>query len=210
MQFFLPAQKALGIGVVIFEMFEGLLEQKKDKKAYRYIMETRQNFGGKPHEKLLKAILKKDPGQRPTCKEVLRLETFREFPRVEFKKVVTKTLIHRKNSKNSKKRRNNAASRQAKMKKTQTSKKSETLSKYEKLCKKFDFENPITALAAEIYHNKTKENMVDCVLLASKIYEYYTVDILEDVGKTIEDFDLERYILSEKRILMEMDYCLFV
>lgn len=199
------------IGVVMIEMFNGLLKEEKDKSAYRHIMDIRQSLGSKPLPRLLKSILQKDPSTRITCKEALNSDLFRDFSKPTLKKVVKKTLIYQKSKTNEKKKRkNNAASRQAKMRKTITSRKLQKLNEYESISKKLDFENPMTSYAAEIYHRNTDENIVDCVLLASKIYEYYTVDIIEDVSDRYKDFDLERYLQAEKRILIGMNYCLFV
>ena len=199
------------IGVVILEMFNGLLKVAKDKSAYKYIMELRQKFGGKPLPKLMKSLLQKDPDNRITCKEALTFELFKDLPRSEFKKVLKKQLIYQKpKSAKGKKHKNNAATRQARMRKTTTTRKIQNLSEYEKLSRKFDLENPMSAAAAEVYHRRSGENIVDCTLLASKMYEYYTVDIIEDVYDKIKDFDLERYLAAERRILIAMDYCLFI
>ena len=198
------------IGVVILETYNGLLKASKDKSAYRHIMDLRQNFGGKPLHRLLKSLFQKDPNIRITCKEALNSEIFRGFKKPELKKVVKKTLIYQKPKVLTKKRKNNAASRQSKMRKTTTSKKVQKLNEYESISKKLDFENPMTAAAGEVYHRESGENIVDCVLLASKIYEYYTVDIIEDVSDLYKDFDLERYLNAEKRIFVKMNYCLFI
>jgi serine/threonine protein kinase len=198
------------IGVVILEMVNGLIKVSKDKSAYNYIMDLRQKFGSKPLPRLLKSILQKDPEVRITCKEALKLDIFKDLPKSEFKKVLNKTLIFDKPKEKKKKVKINAASRRAKLRKSSTTRKIKKLNDYEKLCEKFEFENPMTPASAEIYHKKTNEHIVDCVLLASKMYEYYTIDIIDDVGKQIDDFDLKRFLEAEKRILVAMDYCLFI
>jgi serine/threonine protein kinase len=198
------------IGVVILEMVNGIIKASKDKSAYNYIMDLRRKFGSSHLSKLLKSILQKDPDVRINCKEALKMELFKELPKSEFKKVLNKTLVYDKPKEKKKKVKINAASRRSKLKKSTTSRKIKKLNEYEKICEKFEFENPMTPASAEIYHKKTNENIIDCVLLASKMYEYYTIDIIEDVGNKIKDFDLTRYLESEKRILISMDYCLFI
>ena len=187
------------IGVVMIEMFKGLLTVEKDKSAYHYIMDILQSFGNKPLPRLLKLILQKDPNTRITCKEALDSDLFKNFSKPTLKTVVKKTLIYQKPIIAKKKKR-----------KTITAKKIQKLNEYETISKKLDFENPMTSYAAEVYHTRTNQNIVDCVLLASKIYEYHIFDNIEDVSEQYKDFDLRRYIEAERIILIKMNYCLFV
>jgi serine/threonine protein kinase len=203
-------------GVVILELFNGMIPvELKEKQALRHIQDMRKRFTEKPLPKLLARLLAQQPKHRATSKEALQMELFTKggYKVPNHTKVLNKlltpkpkpTAIGGKGGK--KKRRNNPAARIARMKKGKLDKK--PLTEYEKLARKFEYENPMTCEAAEIYHNKSGEQIIDCMIVASKIYEYWTLDIINDIS-IVEGFDIERYLLAEKNILMAMDYCLFI
>ena len=83
------------------------------------------------------------------------------------------------------------------------------LTEYQRFAKMFEYENPMTCEAAEVYHNKSGETILDCMITASKMDEYFTLDIINDIS-IVDGFNIERYLLAEKKILMAMDYCLFI
>lgn len=196
-------------GVVILEMFYGLIEGK-EKSAYRNIVKIRDKLGSEPSSKLIKSLLKKEPENRLSCFDALHLQVFDNFTYTKPNKIISKQLFPKKSEPKTKKHKVNAATRRLRLKKSTTSHKVKVLNEFEKYAKKFDFSNPMTVFAAEVYHQKTKEKIVYCILLASKMYEYYEVDLIDDLFNHVENFDLDDYLDSEKKILIAMDYCLFI
>jgi len=197
-------------GVVILELFHGMIpEELKEKVALRHIQDLRKKFGKKPLPRLLARLLTQEPKHRPTAREALKMELFDGHPEPKHSNVLHKQLTPKPKPKpaGKKKRRNNPAARIARMKKGILEKK--PLTEYEKIAKRFEYENPMTCEAAEVYHDKSGEKIIDCMLVASKMYEYFTLDIINDIS-IVEDFEIERYLAAEKRILMAMDYCLFI
>lgn len=199
-------------GVVILELFNGMIpEELKEKVALRHIQDMRKKFGNKPLPRLLKGMLAQEPKHRLTAKDALKMDLFKEYKLPNYTKILHKQLVPKPKLKSGgtggKKRRNNPAARVARMKKGLLEKK--PLTEYQKIAKMFEYENPMTCEAAEVYHNKSGETILDCMLTAAKMYEYFTLDIINDVSM-VEGFDIERYLLAEKKILMAMDYCLFI
>ncbi len=197
-------------GVVILELFNGMIpEELKEKVALRHIQDKRKRFGGKPLPRLLKGLLAQEPKNRPTAKEAMKMDLFNGYKVPEHTKVLHKQLAPKPKPKpkGNKKRRNNPAALRARMKKGILDKK--PLTEYQRFAKMFEYENPMTCEAAEAYHNKSGEEILDCMITASKMYEYFTLDIINDIS-VVEGFNIERYLLAEKKILMAMDYCLFI
>jgi serine/threonine protein kinase len=195
-------------GVVILELFHGMIpEELKEKVALRHIQDLRKKFGKKPLPRLLARLLSQEPKHRPTAQEALKMELFNGYSVPKHQKVLYKQLTPKPKPKGNKKRRNNPAARISRMKKGILEKK--PLTEYEKIAKMFEYENPMTCEAAEVYHDKSGEKIIDCMLVASKMYEYFTLDIINDVS-VVEGFEIERYLVAEKKILMAMDYCLFI
>ena len=197
-------------GVVILELFNGMIPgELKEKVALRHIQDMRKKFGKKPLPRLLTILLSQEPKHRATSQEALKMELFNGYKVPKYSKVLHKQLAPKPKPKpvGKKKRRNNPAARIARMKKGVMNKK--PLTEYEKIAKLFEYENPMTCEAGEVYHNKSGEKIIDCMIVASKMYEYFTLDIINDIS-VAEGFEIERYLLAEKNILMAMDYCLFI
>jgi len=198
-----------GVGVTILELFNGMIPvDLKEKAALRHIQDLRKKFGGKPLPKLLTRLLAQEPKHRATCKEALKMDLFTGYTVPNHQKVLNKQLMPKPKPKptGKKKRKNNPAALRARMKKGLQKK---PLTEYERFAKIFEYENPMTSAAAEVYHNKSGEKIIDCMIAASKMYEYYTLDIINDIAE-VEEFEIERYLLAEKKILMAMDYCMFI
>ena len=197
-------------GVVILELFNGMIpDELKEKVALRHIQDMRKKFGKKPLPRLLARLLSQEPKNRATPQEALKMELFNGYKVPKHVKVLHKQLAPKPKPKpvGKKKRRNNPAARIARIKKGIMDKK--PLTEYEKIAKLFEYENPMTCEAAEVYHNRSGEKIIDCMIVASKMYEYFTLDVINDIS-VVEGFEIERYLSAEKRILMTMDYCLFI
>jgi len=179
-----------GVGVVLLELFGGLLNIDKDRAAIAKIQELTDKMTDKPVPSLLKGFLKMCPSERLRCDDALLLPVFAKFKNVVYERTVTCSLeppitCYRR---------------------SKEEKKSKLSRKFEAFC----FDNPMTLFAAEKYFKEVSESKLwraeeSCLILASKLYEEDLIDLYE-----IKDFDILKYISDEKKIFEAMGYCLFV
>tara|TARA_R110002050_G_scaffold267802_2_gene409542 strand:+ start:934 stop:1650 length:717 start_codon:yes stop_codon:yes gene_type:complete len=186
-------------GIVILELFNGLMTIEKDKQALKHVQELVGKMGKKPLPTLLKGLLRSEAKERLTAKASLQEPLFEKLPMPEIARLIDKsTTVHCD--------KENDASAAAKKKKGKKDPLEVELSKY---ATKYEFTNPLTLLAAKIYHERTGADIEYCAILASKLYESILIN-LWDCQNLYEDFNLQKYVEAEKEIFKGMDYCLFV
>lgn len=173
-------------GVVLLEVFsEQILKAERDKAAYSLIEKMKEQMAEKkPISKVLKSLLETDPEKRLSAKSALTSEPFKskfEYPSLD--RVVNLEPcpgeVNSDDGSESVPRKTKKKNRKEKKKKDKKKKGSGTeispsiKSAFEEL----EFENIVTAVAADTYWKAITKHCIDsvseydCVLLASKLYE---------------------------------------
>jgi serine/threonine protein kinase len=81
------------LGIVFFELFNGMIKLDRDKAALNYIEDMLKKLGDKPLPSLLKQMLNFTPQNRITCMDALKLPLFEKLPTPNIAKVHNK-IIH--------------------------------------------------------------------------------------------------------------------
>lgn len=200
-------------GVVILELFNGILAFDRDKAAINYIGGVRDKMTDKPIPFLLKGLLDPDPVTRLTAEQALKLPVFENLKLAQPIEKCLNKIVHVDNpngNNTSPKKGKTKKKLQKKKIKVQANKKQKTSSDdIDKIMAALEFDSPLTKIAAKIYQEKSGVALEDCVVLAGKIYEREQLSVTA-VDDYLEDFDFDDYAIEELKIFKAMDYCLFV
>ena len=228
------------LGVVFLELLQKkTLEAVKTSQAEKLIKEGLENLPkDKPFPTLVRSLLKRDPDERWSARESLERMSTTLFSRVNDPVIPPIKIISIKEAlpydDEMSEEENQAPpptladpSRSSKKNKNQKKKVDpvieKRLKKLRQLCKELECDHPMTLCAAMCYCQRmlelddqldnlsSSQTMLDCVLLAHKMFEVEMLDLTEltETYNSFSDWSLEEYIDNEATILMMMDYCLF-
>jgi serine/threonine protein kinase len=194
-----------GCGVIFMELFNVVINTRKDSVARRYIKNAVDKMPENNLTDLLKGMLSDNPKDRYTVNTSLRSTIFDKFNSVyELSGIdchnVSKKMLNTSQSvrKYMKKKGNRSSTRVLK-------------DDIHRIWVKLTFSNPVTKDVARFYYKKC-DGIVDsmyCVLVASKLYESQLLSV-SFIDSCIKNFDLDDYKKQEAIIMNEMDYELFV
>ncbi len=191
-------------GVIFMEIFNSMIQTRKDSVARRYIIESMDKMPTNSLVKLIKGLLCDSPSSRYTYYDALESDVFKKLydsppllPRAQEginKKINPPKVIKKYMSKKQKK----AAPKILK-------------DEVHLVWVQLTFENTLTKDAARIYHKKIdgKYDVRYCVLVASKLYESQLLSITF-IESAINNFDPLVYKEAEECILKKMDYDIYI
>jgi len=204
------------LGVCLFELFNGILTLDRDKAALGFFEGIRSKMSkDKPIPVLLFGMLDPDPKTRLTALAALESPAFEKIhnkPAANpggkkllppIAKIVEKMVTPKREGMASPKKGKKAK------KEGGAKKKGDAGGDLNKLMVLLEFSNPMTHIAAKIYHQKSGAPMEMCMVLAGRLYEAELLS-MGSVEDYLEDFDLDDYVEWEIKIFKAMDYCLFV
>lgn len=208
----LPAD-VFSLGVVLVEIFMGLMSVDRDKAALKHMEGVRAKLSSKPIPALLKAMLDPDPKTRITCEEALKSPVFAKFQTdVPITQVIHKVVpvdevkecAHSKNKKKREKKKGKKKERVAQRKKKKKTDRGE-----DQLRTLLELQNDLTFEAARKYKQASGESLEHCVVLAAKMYEPELLG-MSFVEDSLDEFDCDEYANAELNIFKAMDWCLFI
>jgi len=229
------------LGVVFLEMLrkEGTLQAVKATQAEKLVQEGLQSLPeGKPFPNLVRSLLKRNPEERWMARECIENMSQTLFSVIQEPILPPKKIINIKDalpfddiaedSDENVAPPSQAATDNGKGKKKKNFKKKDPvldrrLKNVRRLCNELECDHPMTIHAAMCYCQQMlqleeelddlskSQMMLDCVLVAHKMFEVEMLDLteLEENYKSFKDWDLSEYKDNEATILMMLDYCLF-
>jgi len=189
------------LGVVLLELFDGILKIDKDKAAFRYVEEIRLKLSKtQALPQLLYKMLEPNPKKRITCEEALKMDVFKKFTYPKLEKTINKKIRARERK----------STDETPRKKARRKESAETEEELAECCyEMLEFSNPLTKQAALIYHTISQEPMEHCMVLAGKMFESDLLD-MTCVDDFVEDFDIDEYLDAEMNIFKAVDFCLYI
>jgi len=197
------------LGIVFFELFNGIIKLERDKAALNYIEDMLKKLGDKPLPSLLKKMLNFTPQNRITCIDALKLSLFEKLPTQNIRKVHNKIISLGDTSNDSQSSSRKDKKKKPTRKKLIQKKDMTDLTDIDVLCDILEFKNPLTKQAAKVYQEKSTEPPLFCVILAGKMYEEELLTV-GAIRSYIPDFDVLEYAPSEMTIFQFMEYCLYI
>jgi serine/threonine protein kinase len=194
------------LGVCLFELFNGILTLDRDKAALSFLEGIRAKMSkDKPIPMLLFRMLDPDPKTRITALASLDNPAFEKL-RAKISlppivKVVEKMM--------SEKQDHQILTKKQKKRQTGQQQKIDTGGDIGKLMRVLEFSNPITQMAAKVYHQKSGVPAEHCLILAGRLYEAELLS-MGCVTDYLQDFNISEYVDFEMKILKAMDFCLFI
>mmetsp|Transcript_20819 Transcript_20819/g.58577 ORF Transcript_20819/g.58577 Transcript_20819/m.58577 type:complete len:199 (+) Transcript_20819:485-1081(+) len=191
-------------GVVILEVFNGMLVEEKERAALKKVQELRDKMGSKkPLPLLLRGLLASVPQDRLSASDALANPLFSKLstsePRLVHSAVSDSASLGKENC---------GASGGAK--KNRKGKAGGAEAQLRKFMVKYSFTNPLTLHAAKTYHDRTDGRVCPehCLVLASKLYESDLIDLWEHryLNRT---FNLAKYVDDERIVFEQMNFCLY-
>jgi serine/threonine protein kinase len=193
---------AWSAGVVLLELFQGQeLSVEKNSQAFRLIEETVAKMGDKPVPMLLKNLLAVDPAKRWSCTQAMRSAAFEKLPAVPDPRPVGWVPMKQPPVPPAEPKKGKSAA--------------PTLhSEIAKWCTVLEF-NSATERAARVFavYAPHRPNIaLHAVLLASRMHEQAMMDLRDcaDWDDSLENFDVDAYLETEKQILQACDYCILL
>ena len=190
-------------GVIFMELFNTMINTRKDSVARKYIIESINKMPSNSISALLRGMLCENPISRYTCEKSLSSSIFQTYRGGnDFK-----TL-----SKNNNKTLNKPKIIKKYMSKRQKKSQPKVIKdEVHRIWVQLTFSNPVTKEAARVYYEKCLGDIESryCVLVASKIYESQLLSI-NFIDDAINNFDMDDYRLAEITIMDKMNYDLFI
>jgi serine/threonine protein kinase len=217
-------------GVVLLELLKTrTLQAVKATQAEKLVQEALQSLpDDKPFPILLRNLLRKDPSERWTARQALEKMSSTLFTSIK-DPIPPVKIINIKEALPFDDEENVAPIPDNSVKKNKTSKKKvvsvleRRKKKVKKLCDELECEHPMTINASLCYCQRmlqlddelddlsSSQTMLDCVLLAHKVFEVDMLDLTEvhETYSSFADWSLDEYQDNEATLLMMMDHCLF-
>ena len=148
--------------------------------------------------KIIASLLSENPSDRISCSEILKNDLFKKFNHTKREKIEYRVQDLDK-----------------------CIKKLPDIKYCRKLCNAFYVINPLVEKAAKIYYSKIFQDNTEidshqlwlyCVIMAIKMYEIDKIDIetCNEDFEECEEFDEEKYIEIEKKIIRSMNFCTMI
>jgi serine/threonine protein kinase len=218
------------VGVILLEMLQNhTIEAQKNKEALRMIEDAKDKLPSQPLPNLIRGLLAVNPEERLSARQALESPLFVKFcfsvPSVSIVDIDAALPLtnygestedeeencdpnRRTNESNSRKKMNAVLQRREKT--------------IRGLCSELDLQHPMTAVAALCYAQqlhqlddtidnlRESQGLLDCVVLASRLFEVDLLDLNEVSGccASFANWDLSQYLDTEATLWMLLDYCL--
>ncbi|CAB9523302.1 SPS1-related proline-alanine-rich protein kinase [Seminavis robusta] len=221
------------VGVVLLELLQkSTLQAVKASQAESLIQERLQKLPqDKPFPTMVRKLLQRDPEERWTARQCLEHMSTSLFANYDVPPVKTICLKQALPFDEDKEEEEENVAPTAGSRDKKTPRKPPRVDpvverrrkNIRKLCHELDCQHPMTLHAAncfcermlelddELDDLKASQTMLDCVVLAHKVFEVEMLDLnsLEEEYKSFAEWDLDTYRDNESTILMMMDYCLY-
>ena len=219
------------VGVILLEMIQShTIEAEKNKEALRMIEVVKDKLPDQPLPNLVRGLLAVDPDERFSARQALESPLFVKFgfevPPVSIVDIDAALPLqtHDENPEDESSIENRNPNT---CYKKNDNKKAETVrQRREKiirgLCYELDLKHQMTQIAALCYAQQLyqlddtidnveeSQGLLDCVVLASRLFEVDLLDLNELSGCSFSfaDWDLDEYVDNESTLWILMDYCL--
>ena len=218
------------VGVILLEMIQNhTIEAQKNKEALRMVEEVKDMLPSQPLPNLIRGLLAVNPEERLSARQALESPLFAKFcfsvpsvsivdidaamPLATYDESPADDMENRDpnsrfNNANARKRMNTMLQRREKV--------------VRGLCSELYLQHPMTVVAALCYAQqlhqlddaiddlRESQGLLDCVILASRLFEVDLLDLNEvpDCCASFSNWDLSQYLDTEATLWMLLDYCL--
>ena len=219
------------VGVILLEMIQNhTIQAEKNKEALRMVEVFKTNLPDQPLPNLVRGLLALDPEERLSARQALDSPLFLKFgfavPPIIIIDIdgALPLATYDENLETASENQppnvrtfgNKAAQKMA------TAQRQRRENMIQRLCSDLDLKHPMTVQAALCYAQQLfqlddtidnldeSQGLLDCVVLASRLFEVDLLDLNEVPGccASFADWDLSQYLDTEATLWMLMDYCL--
>lgn len=219
------------VGVILLEMIQNhTIQAEKNKEALRMVEVAKTNLPDQPLPNLVRGLLTVDPEQRLSARQALDSPLFVKFgfaiPPVTIVDIdgALPLATYDEDIENAVENRtpNIGTNGNKPAQKKMVAMRQRRENMIQNLCSDLDLKHPMTVQAALCYAQQLyqlddtidnlseSQGLLDCVVLASRLFEVDLLDLNEVPGccDSFSDWDLAQYLDTEATLWMLMDYCL--